>query len=189
MKVLGVEWAWWIMGLLNSKQIFLGLRCGWFAKNQTVCLVWRFNRRFERFNVGLITKWFIEMDRIGKFINRRFDRAVRFFKPWSLLHIYIYIPPWLKTWLGISHEKSSHGRLIPYHYTHEIILFGFIIFETVDHWAWGYVLVSIFHNFFNVAIGMIFTISPFSVITRLIIHLLPMHLIYNGFKCEAICFV
>ena len=116
--------------------------------------------------------------------------TVRFgFLNHDLSYIYIYIPPWLKTWLGISHEKSSHGRLIPYHYTHEIILFGFIIFETVDHWAWGYVLVSIFHNFFNVAIGMIFTISPFSVITRLIIHLLPMHLIYNGFKCEAICFV
>ena len=56
-------------GPLNSKQIFVELRSSRFVKNRTVCQIWWFNRWFERFNAGLTTKWFIEMDQIEKFIG------------------------------------------------------------------------------------------------------------------------
>ena len=39
-------------------------------KNQMVCPIRQFSRRFEQFNTGLITKRFIEMNRTGKFTDR-----------------------------------------------------------------------------------------------------------------------
>ena len=45
-------------------------------KNQMVCSIRRFSRRFEQFNASLITKRFIEMDRTGKFTGRRSDWLV-----------------------------------------------------------------------------------------------------------------
>ena len=56
---------------LHSKQIFVAIKV-WPICSKTGRFAW-----FERFNISLTMKRFIEMDRIGKFIGQRFNQSDR----------------------------------------------------------------------------------------------------------------